>query len=284
MMKANTINQLLTSYNRSVASSTKRIKYIVIHYVGAVGGAKANVDYYASQYVGASAHYYVGFEGEVWQSVEDKDIAWHCGAKTYKHPDCRNSNSLGIEMCVRNKGDKSDTSKDWYFEDATVMATIDLTRTLMAKYDVPADHVIRHYDVTGKICPNPYVYNHTKHTWEAFKKAISSSQPSTSPEVSIVQPGFFRASDGKRWQYRYQDGSYANSGWCWLIEATFGTSAWYYFDRSGYMLTGHQTASDGREFYLCEKQGADEGKCMVTDDQGVLQILAYDPERKRYKI
>ncbi|MGL6221484.1 MAG: peptidoglycan recognition protein family protein [Lacrimispora sphenoides] len=28
-------------------------------------------------------HYYVEFDGEVWQSVEVKDIAWHCGAKSY---------------------------------------------------------------------------------------------------------------------------------------------------------------------------------------------------------
>ncbi|MEQ2713804.1 hypothetical protein AAAU69_08750, partial [Hominisplanchenecus faecis] len=33
--------------------------------------------------------------------------------------------------------------------------------------------VIRHYDVTGKICPNPYVYNTGTYTWAAFKKAIS---------------------------------------------------------------------------------------------------------------
>ena len=45
----------------------------------------------------------------------------------------------------------------------------------MQKYGVPASHVIRHYDVTGKICPNPYVYNTTKHTWDAFKKAIAES-------------------------------------------------------------------------------------------------------------
>ena len=49
------------------------------------------------------------------------------------------------------------TDKDWYFEDATVEAAAELTRYLMNKYGVPASHVIRHYDVTGKICPNPYV-------------------------------------------------------------------------------------------------------------------------------
>ncbi|HAX53375.1 MAG TPA: hypothetical protein DCX82_15830 [Lachnospiraceae bacterium] len=179
------INKLLTKINLKRAGNTGRIKYIVIHYVGATGGAKANCQYYASQYVGASAHYFVGFSGEVWQSVEDKDIAWHCGAKHYKHPECRNANSIGIELCVRNKGSKADTSRDWYFEDATVAGAVQLTKELMAKYNIPADHVIRHYDVTGKICPNPYVYNHTKHTWQDFKTRISggSSAPVQSSPV-----------------------------------------------------------------------------------------------------
>ncbi len=67
------INKLLTPYNYS-AGTADRIKYIVIHYIGALGGAEANCKYYASQYIGASAHYYVGFDGEVWQSVEEKEI------------------------------------------------------------------------------------------------------------------------------------------------------------------------------------------------------------------
>lgn len=182
------VNKLLTKINLTQTSNTGRIKYIVIHYVGATGGAKANCQYYASQYVGASAHYYVDFDGSVWQSVEDKDTAWHCGAKSYKHPECRNANSIGIEMCVRNKGSMADTSRDWYFEDATVAGAVQLTKELMAKYNIPADHVIRHYDVTGKICPNPYVYNHTKNTWDAFKAQISSVQTS-----KPVQPADWKA-------------------------------------------------------------------------------------------
>ena len=172
-MAAPKIEKLLTPYNFTNKDDTGRIKYIVIHYVGALGGAKANCQYYASKYIGASAHYFVGFDGEIWQSVPDEDIAWHCGASSYKHAECRNANSIGIELCVRNKGSQADTSKDWYFEDATVKAAIELTKYLMQKYGVPASNVIRHYDVTGKICPNPYVYNTTKHTWDAFKKAIA---------------------------------------------------------------------------------------------------------------
>ena len=95
------INKLLTPYNFTDANNAGRVRYIVIHYVGALGGAKANCQYYARQYIGASAHYFVGFEGEIWQSVADEDVAWHCGASSYKHGECRNSNSIGIELCVR---------------------------------------------------------------------------------------------------------------------------------------------------------------------------------------
>lgn len=178
------INKLLTPYNFTDKNSVGRIKYIVIHYVGALGGAKANCQYYAGQYIGASAHYFVGFNGEIWQSVEDADIAWHCGASSYKHGACRNSNSIGIEMCVRKRSTASmgATDKDWYFEDATVESAAELTRYLMDKYGVPASNVIRHYDVTGKICPNPYVYNCTQHVWDEFKKKISGSTAGNAQE------------------------------------------------------------------------------------------------------
>ena len=49
-----------------------RIKYIVIHYTGALGDAQANCNYFAEGNRNASAHYFVGHDGEIWQSVEDK--------------------------------------------------------------------------------------------------------------------------------------------------------------------------------------------------------------------
>lgn len=131
------INRKISKYNFN-KGSVSRIKYIVIHYVGALGGAEDNCRYYGGGNRNASAHYFVGFNGEVWQCVEDANIAWHCGASRYKHAECRNANSIGIEMCVRKKNTKSmgATDKDWYFEDATVEAAAELTRYLMNKYGV----------------------------------------------------------------------------------------------------------------------------------------------------
>lgn len=168
------INRLITTMNCNVRDS-REIKYIVIHYVGALGGAEANCKYSASSYIGASAHYYVGHAGEIWQSVEDKDIAWHCGAKSYRHPDCRNSNSIGIEMCVRKRNTASmgAADTDWYFEPETVAAARQLVRKLMERYMIPIENVLRHYDVTGKCCPNPYVLNEPM--WDEFKAGLQDA-------------------------------------------------------------------------------------------------------------
>ena len=191
----NKINRMISKYNFN-SGSISRVRYIVVHYVGALGGAKENCVYYGGGDRGSSAHYFVGFSGEIWQCVEDKNIAWHCGASSYRHPECRNANSIGIEMCVRKKSKQTmnATDKDWYFEEATVESTIELTRYLMKKYKVPADHVIRHHDVTGKICPNPYVYNAGKYTWDAFKKAISvqdTKPKANEPKTTGTQTSVF---------------------------------------------------------------------------------------------
>lgn len=166
-----TIIKNISKFNHNVGS-INRIKYFVVHYVGATSSAKANAEYFAAQNRNASAHYFVGHNGEIYQSVEDKDIAWHCGASSYKHKECRNANSIGIELCCRTTGDPSKADNNWYFEDATINSAIELIKELMKKYNIPADNVIRHYDVTGKTCPAPFVYNNKKWTWDIFKNRL----------------------------------------------------------------------------------------------------------------
>lgn len=160
------INKLITKVNFNKGNN-RDIKYIVVHYVGATGSAENNCKYFETVNRNASAHYFVNHDGAVWQCVEDKDIAWHCGAKTYKHDTCRNTNSIGIEMCCRQ-------GAQWYFEPATIAATIDLVRELMAKYKIPIENVIRHYDVTGKTCPEPYVRN--VDDWNSFKLQLTTTK------------------------------------------------------------------------------------------------------------
>ena len=98
------IKKNLTTQNFN-AGTQNRVKYIVIHYTANNGDtALSNTNYFKS-YRGASAHYFVD-ENNVYQSIEEKNIAWHCGANTYYHKECRNHNSIGVELCsyINSKG------------------------------------------------------------------------------------------------------------------------------------------------------------------------------------
>lgn len=153
------------------------VNYIVIHYVGAVSTAKNNADYFYGGDRQASAHYFVD-ETSIWQSVEESRAAWHCGGPlqgTGGHTFygyCTNLNSIGIEMCVVRQGGKYIIKTD------TVNTTAWLVRDLMKRYGVSKDHVIRHYDVTGKSCPAAYPeyapddYLLSGPAWERFRNKL----------------------------------------------------------------------------------------------------------------
>lgn len=190
------INKKLSTINFTKMSNKKN-EYLIIHYVGATGGAEQNCDYYLSTYRGASAQFFVGFAGEVWQSVLEENAAWHIGTTgTYFHPKARNSNSIGIEMCVRNKsGNVSSVtaSAGWYFEQATLDATVELAKKLVKQYNIPKENVLRHYDVTQKWCPAPFVNGQL--SWENFKERIFKE------DTIVTNPGVYK---GEETFYRYE--------------------------------------------------------------------------------
>ena len=58
---------------------------------------------------------------------------------------------------------------NWFFKAGTVNNTIELVKELMKKHNIPIERVIRHYDVTGKNCPAPYV---NEKSWAEFKEKL----------------------------------------------------------------------------------------------------------------
>lgn len=139
---------------------TQPIEYIVVHYTANSGDtAQNNLDYFARTKTGTSAHYFVD-KNEVCQSVQDTDVAWHCGSKNPRHPYCRNANSIGIEMCNSVGG----------VPEAVRARTAAFVRQKMKEYGLDVNHVLRHYDVTGKRCPAPWVDNPAE--WMEFKKML----------------------------------------------------------------------------------------------------------------
>ena len=151
------------------AGRTQPVRYIVMHYTANNGDtARNNCDYYHR--VGslqASAHYFVDEHGAM-QSVRECDTAWHCGARAYWHPECRNANSIGIEMCSRKRADGS-----YYIKPETVVNAAALAREIMQRYGIDTDHIVRHYDVTGKRCPMPWVDDPAQ--WAAFKAMLTTN-------------------------------------------------------------------------------------------------------------
>lgn len=137
--------------------STQLIRWIVWHFTGNNGDTdENNGNYFEKNIVKASAHYFADSDS-ITQSVPDNYVAWSVGGNKYS--DCSktgggslfgvvtNTNSISIELC--------DDIKDGvvYPSAATIANALELTKELMQKYNIPADHVIRHFDVTGKRCP-----------------------------------------------------------------------------------------------------------------------------------
>ena len=144
---------------------TQPIKYIVIHYTGNDGDTdEGNGKYFSEPNRNASAHYFV-YKNSITMSVKESDTAWHCGASSYRHKYCRNNNSIGVEMCSK----KYNNGK-YYIDKLTIQNTIELTSQIMDKYKIPLENVIRHFDVTGKNCPEPFVRNEEQ--WNTFKKSL----------------------------------------------------------------------------------------------------------------
>ena len=169
------INRKISLINYSdLNRKNKDIRFIILHYVGAVSTAKNNAEYFYDKYRGASAHYFVD-DKEIWQVVEDNDASWAIGADKY-YTDARNSNSISVEMCC------------YYMQNGNINVAkeveekaVELVKMLMKKYNIDVNHVIRHYDATRKNCPAPFVSDQER--WNNFKKKLQ--EQSTTEETTV---------------------------------------------------------------------------------------------------
>lgn len=147
------------------------IRYIVVHYTANKGDKAVNNGEYFRKYITkSSAHYFVD-ENEIVQSVADNYIAYSVGGSKYSntgggslHGKCTNANSISVELCDSYYGVPKKTEE---------LAT-ELIRCLMDKYGVPIENVIRHYDVTGKLCPR--VYAEDESLWIEFKAGLGGEE------------------------------------------------------------------------------------------------------------
>ena len=172
-------------------NSCERIEWIVVHYTGMVvtqGNPDTAARAIARSKRAASTHYLVGDRGDradIVQLLPVKYAAYHVGAKDDgKLIPCYNGNSIGVDLC-ECKMDCSSGSvscNDWYFTPQTFANGAHLIAYLAQEHGIPTDHIVRHYDVTHKRCPRPFVgtdinaYTGQTHesAWREFVRTIDA--------------------------------------------------------------------------------------------------------------
>lgn len=164
----------LTKINLVSSLGVSEPKYIVIHSTGNTASAKnENANTVNNDHGGVGAHYSVD-EKDIYQTVPDNMKIYHCGTGgvyQQKHPECRNANSVGIEMCQK---DMSGT-----IAPGTIENTALLVQHLMKKHKIDKKHVLRHYDVVSKTCPIAYAGSAEKDAkWVKLKKQLTKGHPS----------------------------------------------------------------------------------------------------------
>ena len=153
---------------------------ICVHYTGNAGSSAASGAAYQmnvakgvfaskGQGVWTSSQYLVGLNGEVIRCVPDDEMAYAAANN--------NRGVIHIEVCHPDSSGK--------FNAVTIAALGELVRELMSKYKISADKVVRHYDLTGKLCPMYYV-DETR--WAALHDSITAAP---AKKLYRVQVGAF---------------------------------------------------------------------------------------------
>lgn len=178
-----TVNTSLMSTHNCNVKSSRTITNIVLHYTGNKGPdtAKNNAAYFKTTKTQASAHYCVD-DANIYQCIELKNVAWHCGGSTYYHT-CRNATAIGIEMCC--------TAGNYKVGTKAIENAAQLTAALCIELGVPASSVstfvIRHYDVTHKSCPAQMAGNNSV-AWGSFIARVAQIiKDSQTVEESVVE-------------------------------------------------------------------------------------------------
>ena len=166
----------INPYNRpGQASKPARI---CVHYTGDVGaGADRLALFYSNVAAGmfpdkpqnwTSTQYIVGLNGEVIRIIPDNEVSYAASGK--------NSGTIHIEVCYKQSSGE--------FEQASKDALRELVLSLMQKYNISADKVVRHYDLTGKLCPYFYIDNKR---WAALREYITTPEhkPATLYRVQV---------------------------------------------------------------------------------------------------
>lgn len=138
----------------------KKISYIVVHYTGVPdSSARAEGAYLAKDKPRgkeASSHFVIDAI-EIVPVVPVHAAAFHCGDMASSRCGACNDNAIGIDLCStkKNKAHRKASDSDWWVPPVILVRAAEFIAKLMKEFNIPLENVVRHYDVTGKLCPRP---------------------------------------------------------------------------------------------------------------------------------
>ena len=137
------------------------VNNIFVHYTANPGTSAAQNRSYFEQLKdnherSASAHFIIGYNGEIIQCVPLDEIAY--AVQT------RNEDSISIECCY-----KADNGQ---FTQETYDSLIRLLSWLIDAYELEPEDILRHYDCGGKKCP--IYYTEHEDAWEQLKEDVKN--------------------------------------------------------------------------------------------------------------
>lgn len=145
--------------NYTAGRGGRAIDGMAVHYTATSASAHNNLVYFSRSGAEASAHLFVDKDGTIRQSVRFEDTAWAVGDWA------ENQRTVSVEMVSAGED----------FTEAQIAALAEIYAYLRATYGIT--RCIRHYDVTGKRCPAPYV---DAGKWAALKARITGGSASAS--------------------------------------------------------------------------------------------------------
>ncbi len=150
--------QLINKGTSRSGRGLDRVADIVIHYVGnPATTAQNNRDYFSKRTTDVCSHFVVGLDGEIIQCVPITERAVASND--------RNDDTIAIEVCHPDETGK--------FNDVTYDSLVKLVAWLCDVCGLDENNIIRHYDITGKMCPLYFVEN--KDAWQNFKNDVGKA-------------------------------------------------------------------------------------------------------------
>ncbi len=142
----------------------KKIESVFVHYTANPGTSAAqNRSYFANlaetQERSASAHFIIGYEGELIQCIPLEEQAYAVAT--------RNGDSVSIECCYLDENGE--------FTQETYDTLVHTLAWLKQEYHLSEGDILRHYDCGGKKCPLYYVEH--EDAWEKLLADVENYRP-----------------------------------------------------------------------------------------------------------